>query len=127
QRAAAGAAEMLAQGTSVAEYVELVTNSAGRAAQVAHDMADNYRGAQIEFASAMEGLQITLGYLLLPTLSEVARVAASVTQTLMSWAEANPGLAEIALKVALIAAGALMVIAPILSIIGGFATMAGVG
>lgn len=127
QRAAAGAAEMLAQGTSVAEYVELVTNSAGRAAQVAADMADNYRGAQVEFASAVEGLQITLGYLLLPTLTEVARVAADVVQALMGWAEANPGLAEIALKVALIGAGALMVIAPILSIIGGFATMAGVG
>ncbi|WP_165603215.1 phage tail tape measure protein [Devosia elaeis] len=127
QRAAAGAAEMLAQGTSVAEYVDLITDSGGRAAQVAADMADNYRGAQVEFASAIEGLQITLGYLLLPTLTEVARVAAGVVQVLMGWAEANPWLAEIALKIALIAAGALLVIAPILSIIGGFATMAGVG
>lgn len=127
QRASAGAANMLAQGTSVAEYVDRVSDSAGRAAQVAADMADNYRGAQVQFASAMEGLQITLGYFLLPTLTDIARTAAVVVQNLMGWAEANPGLAEIALKIALIAAGALMVVAPILSIIGGFATMAGVG
>ncbi len=127
QRAAAGAAEMLAQGTSVAEYVERVTDSAGRAAQVAQDMGDNYRGALVEFSSAMEGLQITLGQFLLPTLTEIARIGASVVQALMAWAEANPGLAEVALKVGMIAAGALMIVAPILSIIGGFATMAGVG
>jgi len=127
RQAAAGAAEMLAQGTSIAEYVDQLTNSAGRAGQVAADMGDNYLGSLTEFNSAMEGLNITLGTFLLPTLTEVARTAAGVVQSLMGWAEANPGLAEIALKIALIAAGALMVIAPILSIIGGFATMAGVG
>lgn len=127
RQAAAGAAEMLAQGTSIADYVDQLTNSAARASQVAADMGDNYLGSLTEFNSAMEGLNITLGTFLLPTLTEVARTAAGVVQSLMGWAEANPGLAEIALKVALIAAGALMVVAPILSIIGGFATMAGVG
>jgi len=127
RQAAAGAAEMLAQGTSIADYVDQLTNSAGRASQVAADMGDNYLGSLTEFNSAMEGLNITLGTFLLPTLTEVARTAAGVVQSLMGWAEANPGLAELALKIALIAAGALMVIAPILSIIGGFATMAGVG
>lgn len=127
RQAAAGAAEMLAQGTSIADYVDQLTNSAGRASQVAADMGDNYLGSLTEFNSAMEGLNITLGTFLLPTLTEVARTAAGVVQSLMGWAEANPGLAELALKIALIAAGALMVVAPILSIIGGFATMAGVG
>ena len=127
RQAAAGAAEMLAQGTSIAEYVEQLSNSGGRAAQVASDMGNNLRGARVEFASAIEGLNISLGTILLPTMTEIARTATRVVQGLMSWAEANPGIAETAMKMALVGGMALSIVAPILSIIGGFWTMAGAG
>ncbi|MCK9514071.1 MAG: phage tail tape measure protein [Pigmentiphaga sp.] len=127
RQAAAGAAEMLAQGTSIAEYVEQLSNSGGRAAQVASDMGDNLRGARVEFTSAIEGLNISLGTILLPTMTEIARTATRVVQNLMSWAEANPGIAETAMKMALVGGMALSIVAPILSIIGGFWTMAGAG
>lgn len=125
--AAAGAAELLAQGHSIGDYVSQLEASHGRAAAVASEMGDNFRGAQTEFASAMEGLNITLGTLLLPVLTDVARAATEVVQSVMAWADANPEIAELALKVALLGAGVLAVVAPILSVVGGFATMAGIG
>ncbi|MEY8882533.1 phage tail tape measure protein [Donghicola sp. XS_ASV15] len=125
--AAAGAAELLAQGQSIGDYVDQLMASQGRAAQVAAEMGDNFRGAQTEFASAMEGLNITLGTMLLPVLTDVARAATGVVQSIMGWAEANPTIAGIALRAALLGAGVLAVVAPILSVVGGFAMMAGVG
>lgn len=127
QEAAAGAAELLNQGVAIQDYVDQLTGSAGRAAQVAAEMSNNYRGMQEELSGAMETLAIQLGTLVIPRLVEFAQWATRVAQGLTQWAEANPGLARIAMTMALIAAGALMIVAPILTVVGGFMTMAGTG
>jgi len=125
--AAAGAAELLSQGQAIGDYVDQLMGSQGRAAQVAAEMGNNFRGAQTEFASAVEGLNIALGTILLPMLTELAHWATGVVQAFMGWAEAHPTLAGIAMRVALVGTGILAVVAPILSVVGSFATMAGVG
>lgn len=127
REAAAGAAELLAQGVAIGDYVDQLMASEGRAAQVAAEMGDNFRGLQTEFNSALEGLNISLGTLLLPILSDVVRMATSVVQGLMGWAEANPTLAGLAMRAALLGGLVLAVVAPILSVVGGFAMMAGIG
>lgn len=127
QQAAAGAAELLDQGIAISEYVDRLSGSAGRAAQVAHDMSDNYRGAQEEFAGAIETLNIVLGDMLLPHLTEITLWLAEVMSGFGQWVQANPTLAKIAMSMAAIAAFALAIVAPVLVLIGGFATMAGAG
>lgn len=125
--AAAGAAELLAQGQSIGDYVDQLMASEGRAAEVAAGMADNYRGAQEEFAGALETLNIVLGDALLPMMTDLALRLADVVSGLGEWVAANPNLARIVMTIAGISAMTLAVVAPILSVVGGFAMMAGVG
>ena len=125
--AAAGAAELLAQGQSIGDYVDQLMASEGRAAEVAAGMADNYRGAQEEFAGALETLNIVLGDALLPMMTDLALRLADVVSGLGEWVAENPNLARIVMTIAGISAMTLAVVAPILSVVGGFAMMAGVG
>ena len=125
--AAAGAAELLAQGQSIGDYVDQLMASEGRAAEVAAGMADNYRGAQEEFAGALETLNIVLGDALLPMMTDLALRLADVVSGLGEWVAENQNLARIVMTIAGISAMTLAVVAPILSVVGGFAMMAGVG
>jgi TP901 family phage tail tape measure protein len=127
REAAAGAAELLAQGQSISAYVDQLTASQGRAAAVAAEMSNNYRGAQEEFSGAIETLNIVLGDALLPMLTEFTLKLAEIASGFGEWVAANPELARMVMTIAGISAGTLAIVAPILTVIGSFATMAGVG
>ncbi len=123
--AAAGAAELVAQGGSIAQYVERLSQMQGRAAQVARDMGDNMRGARVAYQSAVEGMQIALGDLLLPFLTAAYRGVTSVVQAISRWVRENPGIARFAMAALLAATAVVGVLAPVLTVAGGIAIMAG--
>ncbi|MDD2870080.1 phage tail tape measure protein [Neomegalonema sp.] len=125
--AAAGAAELLSKGKKIGDYVAEVTKSQGRAADVAKKMADNFRGAQTEFSSAVETLSISLGTILLPRLTELALWGAKAASGLNEWVAAHPELAKTGMIVAGLAAAVIAVVAPIMAVVGAFATMVGAG
>ncbi|MDD2870130.1 phage tail tape measure protein [Neomegalonema sp.] len=125
--AAAGAAELLSQGKKIGDYVTEVTKSQGRAADVARKMADNFRGAQTEFSSAIETLSIALGTILLPRLTELALWGAKAASSLNEWVAANPELAKTIMIFGGVAAAVVAIVAPILAVVGAFATLVGAG
>jgi|GEM_PF-951351 len=106
---AAGMAELLSQegAKGITKYLDVVTNSQGRAAQVANKMGDNAKGKLKELSSAVESLQITLGNALLPTVKSVSIWLTNVARNVDKWAAAHPGL----VRILTITAGAIGVLA----------------
>jgi len=105
---AAGMAELLSQegAQGITKYLDVVTNSQGRAAQIANKMGNNAKGKLKELSSAAESLQITLGNALLPTIKSVSIWLTNVARGVERWAAAHPGLVRM-LTITVGAIGAL--------------------
>ncbi len=67
-------------------------NSNGASARMADTMNDNARGAFTRFASATESLQISLGTMLLPTLTNLMNNVTGVVGVVDSFMQRHPGI-----------------------------------
>ena len=76
------------------EVLQKVWNSKGAAEEMANRMKATTRGAFLEFSSAIESVGISLGAVLLPTLSSVARGAAAVASKVSELSERFPVLSK---------------------------------
>lgn len=93
-----GMAGMLAViNSSEADFDKLtkaIYGSAGAAEKMAKIKMDNYAGSIIEFKSALEGLQISIGRALLPALTELFKSITPVVQQMAEFAGENPELTK---------------------------------
>jgi TP901 family phage tail tape measure protein len=86
-----------------ADYEKLssaINNSAGAAEQIAAIKLDNFEGQMTLLKSAGEGLQISLGELLIPKVTDLAKSAAEATSKFTTWVGENKEAVETAAKLA---------------------------
>lgn len=94
--AAAGVAELIAQegAKGVSKFAEVLKASGGEANRVAKQMSDNANGGFREMNSAVEGLKIGFGDLLLPAGQFMTVVLTGLTRRLTAFTEEWPNLSR---------------------------------
>lgn len=94
--AAAGVSELIAQEGSqgISKFTEILKAAQGEASRVATQMDDNASGGFKAMNSAVEGLKIGFGDLLLPAVRGVTTMITGLTRRLNSFVEAWPNLSR---------------------------------
>lgn len=93
QRAGPGILSLVQQGSgALRELTADMENSGGTAQRIADTQLNTFSGQMKLAASAVEGLQLSIGGLLVPILRGVIGPFISVIKTIQEWAEENPRL-----------------------------------
>lgn len=94
--AAAGVSELIAkQGSQgVSQFIEILHQAKGEAGRVAQQMDNNASGGFKALNSAVEGLKIAFGDLLLPTVQVVTTMLTGLTRRLNDFVETWPNLSR---------------------------------
>ena len=122
-RAGPGMAALLSAGSDALQaFKEELDASAGTAERIAKIMQDNFRGAVTRLQSAISGLLITIGNVLLPSLSQFADGIANIVNRLTELSQEFPKVTEYIVKItgAIIALGAAMAA---IKVAGGLASL----
>ncbi|MFN4263531.1 MAG: phage tail tape measure protein [Thioalkalivibrionaceae bacterium] len=115
---------LLNEGDDILAYIERINDAEGRAAAVAEAMGDNLLGANTRLQSAIEGLNIALGTLLLPTLAELTDRVTALVGRITEWVDAHPRLARGIMMTIAALAGITAVLGPVFLMVGGLFLMA---
>ncbi len=93
KEAMTGASEIIEQAGigDLTKYIQIIENSAGTAGKVAKDMLNNFNGAKTMMGSAFEGLQISIGKIFLPVLTDLARTLTVVIGWMNTLAQTRVG------------------------------------
>lgn len=100
-------------------------NTNGAAAQMAAITGANTKGAAVSAESAMEGLGIAVGDLLLPALTELLQVVTPIIRTMSEWVKENPKIAATILGIVTAVGSLLAVLGTIGVFVGGIMGLAG--
>lgn len=94
--AAAGVSELIAQqgAQGITQFTEILASAGGEASRVARQMDSNASGGFKAMNSAVEGLQIAFGDLLLPAVQAVTRAITGVTRWLSNFVKEWPNLSK---------------------------------
>lgn len=94
--AAAGVSELIAQqgAQGVTKFTEILKGAGGEAARVARQMDDNANGGFRAMNSAIEGLKISFGDLLLPAVRSATTVITGLTRRLTAFTNEWPTLSK---------------------------------
>ena len=94
--AAAGVSELIAKegAKGVTQFTEILKGAEGEAARVARQMDDNAAGGFKAMNSAIEGLKIGFGDLLLPAVRTITTMITGLTRRMNSFVETWPNLSR---------------------------------
>jgi len=118
---------LMGQSAALGGTLDDITASTGAAAEAQAVME---RTASAQFAildNNLDAVRMALGAHILPLINRVIPVLLSMADAIGRFTEASPTFVRVAVGIAVLGAGILAVVAPILSVVGGFAMMAGVG
>ena len=129
EEAVTGVTALLSQGTdALRQYAATLDDSGGTASKVAKEMLNNFNGAVKILKSAWEGLQITVGKVFLPVLTQVTKTVTGVISKLNDLANTRVGKVLIgvtgAVAAAVVVVTALSAGAAALAIVFPFITAA---
>lgn len=94
--AAAGVSELIAQegAAGITKFVEVLKQAGGESARVAGQMSDNANGGFKAMNSAVEGLKIAFGDLLLPAVRSLTSFMTGLTRRLTAFTQQWPTLSK---------------------------------
>jgi len=122
QRAGPAMLALLSQGSGALEKLTTdLENSGGTAKRIADAQMATFHGSMLKLKSAVEGLQITMGKALAPTIKALAGIFTAFTSTL---ANLNPTVVKIAAVLIGLTTAMALIAGPLLLLIGFLPAMA---
>lgn len=115
---------LLAEGSvKLREYTEELKNSEGAAKTMADIQLENLKGSMTLLNSAVDGLAISIGDTLRPTIESIAKTLTDITAKFIEWGEKHPWLSEKIIQVVAVVGILLLALAPLLIVLPGIVTL----
>lgn len=126
QRAGPAMLALVSQGSeALAELTSSMEDSGGTAKRIAERQLDTFQGQITLLRSAVEGLALSIGQVLVPAIAVIADIIRPIVAAMANWVEKHKSLAQV-LTIAIASLGALLlVIGPLLIVLPSLA--AGIG
>ena len=120
-RAAAGVSELIGQegAAGITKFTEVINAAKGESRRVAKQMSDNAAGGFRSYRSAMEGLQIAFGDLLLPAVKALTAVLTGITRKIRGFVQEFPTLSKWVGVVIAVIAGLAFALSGLMTVAAG--------